>query len=147
MVTRNKQNNLTLKKMGEYHHEQVINPNGDESEGGVPGAAAAGVVVAGGGHGGGAAHGEGATEGDGGGLGGAEQAAVALGTMIATQALGWAVDYGSARLKKKGYTKTSKVLWGVGCFLSVFVTLAKAYLMANRGGAIGDEAKGPAPAA
>ena len=135
--------------MGEYHHEQVINPNGDESEGGVPGAAAAsaGVVVAGGGHGGGADDGEGAAEGDGGGLGGAEQAAVALGTMIATQALGWAVDYGSARLKKKGYTKTSKVLWGVGCFLSVFVTLAKAYLMANRGGAIGDEAKGPAPAA
>ena len=132
--------------MGEYHHEQVINPNGDESEGGVPGAAAAGVVVADGGHGG-VAHAEGAAEGDGGGLGGAEQAAVALGTMIATQALGWAVDYGSARLKKKGYTKTSKVLWGVGCFLSVFVTLAKAYLMANRGGAIGDEAKGPAPAA
>ena len=132
--------------MGEYHHEQVINPNGDESEGGVTGAAAAGVVVADGGHGG-VAHGEGAAEGDGGGLGGAEQAAVALGTMIASQALGWAVDYGSARLKKKGYTKTSKVLWGVGCFLSVFVTLAKAYLMANRGGAIGDEAKGPAPAA
>ena len=134
--------------MGKYHHEQVINPNGDESEGGVPGAAAAsaGVVVAGGGHGGGAAHGEG-DEGDAGGLGGAEQAAVALGTMIATQALGWAVDYGSARLKKKGYTKTSKVLWGVGCFLSVFVTLAKAYLMANRGEAIGDEAKGPAPLA
>ena len=127
--------------MGKYHHEQVINPNGDESEGGMPGAAAASAgVVAGGGHGEG-------DEGDAGGLGGAEQAAVALGTMIATQALGWAVDYGSARLKKKGYTKTSKVLWGVGCFLSVFVTLAKAYLMANRGGAIGDEAKGPAPLA
>ena len=99
-----------------------------------------------GGQGGGAAHGEG-DEGDAGGLGGAEQAAVALGIMIATQGLGWAVDYGSARLKKKGYTKTSKVLWGVGCFLSVFVTLAKAYLMANRGEAIGDEAKGPAPLA